>query len=604
MAHFRGLSSLDLTSVDVEGGPGAARLDDDYFVGLPLLSSSHQADLPWTAAGPASYASSSSASAASTLSLQALGASVRQHLGYARAGWTDSLRWRQVAHLVVESSAVRLSMIKGLILSSAVVLIIFFFELAFFPAQLYPRSSPSSSSTKRDAAGTWSETSSVLWLYPVIAISYYMASSWTLDVAKTAYQLQAHRRAFSTSFSASSFAPSANLRRRILLQSYQPLLFINYALLALLVRNYVPFVGPALAFGLISAVDAFYCFDPVMASRGWPIERRLRYVESRWAYMTTFGLLPTAVSYFHPSGLVNLFLFMAIYPFCTVLALLANPLPRSSEGSKGGSAAGTPKSAFLPARIPLFLPTAILYRIAMRFAPPAGSDVAYLEQSASRYGGRGAPHQSFGAAMAGKTPGVAAYGGGTGGAAGFYSGGPAYGGQGSVNGMGYGQDASTINGWAGGAAGTMGNGGAASGGPALGRRTAAQFVGGVWQGQGQAQQASRWGAGPNGAAQQAQQPYAAFTAAQQTGAASSSAATPARRTQQVHLPQQARSESPDVQIGAVLLNGAGPSPGAAPQHATYAHAGGMGAHGGSPIKVGPPPKGPARGGGGGGKKVD
>lgn len=634
MAHYRGLSSLDLTNVDVEGGPGAARLDDDYFVGLPFLSSttgSSEADLPWTAAGPT--ASSSSSSRQDTLSLASLLVAAKQQLGHARAGWGDSLRWRQVGNLVVESKAVRMSMIKGLILSSVVVLVIFFFELyvcaarerlgalcmltldpsahtrsAFFPSQLYLRNSRKAISTPSSAddstpSSTWSETSNVLWLYPVIAISYYMASSWTLDVAKTAYQLRHHSRAPSTW--ANSLTPSASLRRRLLSQSYQPLLFLNYALLALLVRSYVPYLGPTLAFALVSLVDAYYCFDPVMASRGWPIERRLRYVESRWSYMAAFGLLPTAVSYFHPSGLVNLFLFMAVYPWCTVLALLANPVPRQGEISKGGSGGGAiaSASAWLPARIPLFLPTAILYRIVMRFAPPASSEETHLAGSASRYAAGGGYGRGPFASTSGKTPGVAAYGGAGGGAAnGFYSAAvPAYG---ATNGAsGYGQDGAAVNGWAGGggAGGPSASsssssrmGGAGPGAP-LGRRTAAQFVGGVWQqGQGPGQAArAPWGAAEP--QPQPQQPYAAFNAATAGGPGGVAAAQspPARRAQQVHLPQQGAAHSPDTHV--VPLNGAPATPASATQYATAPRSPPIG-------KVGPPPKGPARG--GGGKKMD
>jgi hypothetical protein len=40
----------------------------------------------------------------------------------------------------------------------------------------------------------------------------------------------------------------------------------------------------------------------------------MRYAESRWAYMIAFGLPSTAISFFHPSGLLNLMLFMLVFP--------------------------------------------------------------------------------------------------------------------------------------------------------------------------------------------------------------------------------------------------------------------------------------------------
>lgn len=75
---------------------------------------------------------------------------------------------------------------------------------------------------------------------------------------------------------------------------------------------------------------------------------------------------------------------MAVYPFYVVLALLARPESRSVPAGStltpiSGTSAkfagmqgvppGTTLSSFLPARIPIFLPTVLLYRFVMRFAP-------------------------------------------------------------------------------------------------------------------------------------------------------------------------------------------------------------------------------------------
>lgn len=141
----------------------------------------------------------------------------------------------------------------------------------------------------------------------------------------------------------------------------------------------------------------------------------MRYAESRWAYFVAFGLPSTAVSFFHPSGLLNLMLFMLCFPIvslrlysalmsgwtltwrcdsqCSVLAMLANPQPRvaptssvsdvtspklatsPSSFSNGTSAAGSGAggagtlSAFLPARLPIFWPTVKVYRIILSLFP-------------------------------------------------------------------------------------------------------------------------------------------------------------------------------------------------------------------------------------------
>lgn len=285
LGHSRGLSSLDLGShrVDVEGGPGADRLDEDYFHGLAaaLGGVTESEPLPWTAAGPVDRFGGGSGGGfdAGAPIGQRIAASLRTQLLNAKAGWSDSLRWKQVAVLIVESPAIRWSVIKGSIVSLVVVLVIYFFELAFFPSQLYPVAGKAGTSGQGLATSSSTSSINTLWFYPVIAISYYMASSWTRDVVKG---LSSHGKRASLAGLASS-----GTRRRLLQQSYQPILFLNYLVVALAIRAWIPWVGSSLSFCFVSFVDAYYCFDPVMASRGWPVERRLRYVESRWAYMVS-----------------------------------------------------------------------------------------------------------------------------------------------------------------------------------------------------------------------------------------------------------------------------------------------------------------------------
>ncbi|CAO1634991.1 unnamed protein product [Parajaminaea phylloscopi] len=399
MSHIRALSSLDLGSVDVEGGSGA-RLDEDYFEGIPLLSSGPDA-LPWTAAGPMPSQPHHSGSP-TWFSTTSVAASLRAHAVWARAGIKDSLRGKEVLMLFRDSAPIRMSLIKGFVLSAAVSLLIFFFELTFWPSELFKgsgtdtaatahsrasESATSSSANTSSTASTWN----VILLYPVIALSYLLASSWLLDVAKVGHEVH-HGRGSMVAMASSG----------ILSQPHQPLLVVNYTLIALALRSWVPFVGKALSFVFISFVCAYYCFDPVMANRGWSIERRLRFAESRWAYMTAFGLLPTAVSYFHPSGLLNLFLFMLIYPPFTVLALLANPQPQSSPKTSS-SHATTPSSGssgfdvlsgkgtlspLLPGRIPIFMPTVILCRLLKRFVlPRPRTDNVHDDKRSSMSGG-------------------------------------------------------------------------------------------------------------------------------------------------------------------------------------------------------------------------
>ena len=104
------------------------------------------------------------------------------------------------------------------------------------------------------------------------------------------------------------------------------------------------------------------------------MEKRLRFSESHWSYLVGFGIPSTAVSFFHPSGLLNLMLFMLVFPICTVLALLAEPQPHSAAiGSQATMLPSTPTadrtkmlSPLLPSRVPFFWPAVKAFRVLAR----------------------------------------------------------------------------------------------------------------------------------------------------------------------------------------------------------------------------------------------
>ena len=106
--------------------------------------------------------------------------------------------------------------------------------------------------------------------------------------------------------------------------------------------------------------------------------QRLRFSESHWSYLMGFGIPSTAISFFHPSGLLNLMLFMLVFPVCTVLALLADPVPHNaSVGSQSTMLPSTPTadqskalSPLLPVRIPFFWPAVRLQRLIQRYIKP------------------------------------------------------------------------------------------------------------------------------------------------------------------------------------------------------------------------------------------
>lgn len=459
--HRPALSLAASVDLDVEGG---GRLDEDYDGGWSSSSS-----LAWSAKGPAAYTST-----------MGILQSAKCHLAWAKAGWSDANRWVEAGKVATRSAEIRFGIIKGLVLSVSIAALIFFFELAFFPTHLFPK--PSKGDYDDDLDGHVGHVGNVFWLYPLIAGSYFLASSWTVDVAQAAYRLK-HGRGFSIS----SPAIPAGTSRRIILESYRIFLVVNYVIISVVLQQ-IPWIGRWLSFLFMSFIDAYYCFEQGWIARGWSVERRMRYAESRWAYFMAFGLPSTAISFFHPSGLLNLMLFMLVFPICTVLAMLSNPQPRqaptgsstltpSNSGLSPGLANNSALSAFLPPRLPIFWLTVKSYRLLLRFFPRVLDASAAMAtpsmgtNGAWRRARQFANPALFAAANGG--PGVTSNG--------------AYGGAGVANG-GYGAAASTgIGSGYGAAGGGFGTGVDIGGGASTtGKRgaMAAQIVDGAWGGQG------------------------------------------------------------------------------------------------------------------------
>ena len=179
-----------------------------------------------------------------------------------------------------------MGVLKGFILSSVIAALIFFFELAFFPKQLFP------ASDEHDDEGTVGSTGNVFWLYPLIAGSYYLASSWTLDVANATYKIK-HGSALSMGLPQQ--IPSG-FSRKLILESHRVLLVINYGIISLALQQ-LPWVGRWLSFSFMvgrssfcenntfthpflslqSFIDAYYCYEQAWIARGWSLERVSEY---------------------------------------------------------------------------------------------------------------------------------------------------------------------------------------------------------------------------------------------------------------------------------------------------------------------------------------
>lgn len=152
--------------------------------------------------------------------------------------------------------------------------------------------------------------------YPVLGFCYFAASSWTWNTVQAANRT--HGRA-----AIDSLPPNRTeawyTRKALCAHAYQIYLPVYFFLLSSLLSALKVWAPPipglattlsAFNFSLACFVDGFYCFELAWRARGWGLERRAAAAEQRWSYLVAFGVPSTLISYFHPSGLLNMMLFM------------------------------------------------------------------------------------------------------------------------------------------------------------------------------------------------------------------------------------------------------------------------------------------------------
>ncbi|KII89010.1 hypothetical protein PLICRDRAFT_139174 [Plicaturopsis crispa FD-325 SS-3] len=289
-------------------------------------------------ASPVPRAYSSRTSYPSFLSLSE---TIQLQLNFARHGLTDAFRWDTVVQLVYTDAEVRANVAKSLLLNSVALASVYAFDLL-----LHPLVQGQQKWFHRNIGWFYQ----VLWLLPVVGVSFYLNSSWCTLLAKRTYTLQhgsrtAHQAPVTYTGLLNSLATSA-YRAVMVLTS----VIVSFAL------GYTPYVGPVAGFTFLCWIDAYYCFEFIWIARGMSLSRRVRHLEERWAYYFAFGL-PSSALCTWGSGLANAALFALIFPAYIIMAMHARPLPKDPYSpSPAYDDTIRHPSPFVPIRIPIFAP--------------------------------------------------------------------------------------------------------------------------------------------------------------------------------------------------------------------------------------------------------
>ncbi|KDQ59531.1 hypothetical protein JAAARDRAFT_126788 [Jaapia argillacea MUCL 33604] len=269
---------------------------------------------------------------------------LKLQLSWAWSGLVDAFRWDIVFRTVTSDAEIQANLLKSLMLNSLSLVSIYTFDLL-----LHPLVQGQQKWLHRNVGWFYQ----VLWLLPVVGVSFYLNSSWCTLIAKRTYTLQHGLRTAAT-----TPQTYTGLLNALATSAYR-IIMVATSVVVSFSLGYVPIVGPWLAFVFLCWVDAYYCFEFIWIARGLSLSNRVRHLEERWAFYFAFGL-PTAALCMWGSSLANAALFALLFPAYIIMAMHAHPVPQDpysplppSQTSETSTSPIFP-SPYIPIRFPVF----------------------------------------------------------------------------------------------------------------------------------------------------------------------------------------------------------------------------------------------------------
>ncbi|KAF8061563.1 etoposide-induced protein 2.4-domain-containing protein [Lyophyllum atratum] len=228
--------------------------------------------------------------------------SLKLQLKWVWRGLYDAFRWNVVVSTVAGDAEIRANVFKSLLLNSLSLISIYTFDLLLLPLV---------QDQQRWFHRNIGWFYQVLWLLPVVGISFYLNSSWCSIIAKRTYTLQYGTRAAAQQ----KAATYTGMLTAIATSAYRVVMVFNSVVVSFALHN-IPYVGWAAGFVFLCWVDAF-----VWMARGLSLSRRIRHLEERWAYYFAFGL-PSAALCTCGTGLANAAIFALVFPAVSLVSFI------------------------------------------------------------------------------------------------------------------------------------------------------------------------------------------------------------------------------------------------------------------------------------------
>ncbi|KAI5661607.1 hypothetical protein M9H77_20930 [Catharanthus roseus] len=169
----------------------------------------------------------------------------------------------------------------------------------------------------------------VFWFYPMYIFSFILSNIWYNDIAKHGFfAIEGYSNAEPTSktgtLTSQNRSPTdkpTDLQGIVIgiAEQVYSLLLMSFFFLEVYITGFVPFVGKAINFVLLSWMYAYYCFEYKWNLSGLSLDKRLDFFESSWPFFAGFGC-PCILAIFVFSPLVSYGVMAILYPLFVLTA--------------------------------------------------------------------------------------------------------------------------------------------------------------------------------------------------------------------------------------------------------------------------------------------
>ncbi|KAJ6427726.1 hypothetical protein OIU84_023179 [Salix udensis] len=171
----------------------------------------------------------------------------------------------------------------------------------------------------------------VFWFYPLYIFSFILSTIWYNDIAK--YGFEALGKNSHDVLEPSSQNEAKTPENTALMdkpaglggvmigigEQVYSVLLLTFFFLEVYATGFIPYIGKALNFVLLSWMYAYYCFEYKWNLSDVALDRRLDFFESNWAFFSGFGS-PCVLAIFFFSPLVSYGVMAILFPLFVLAA--------------------------------------------------------------------------------------------------------------------------------------------------------------------------------------------------------------------------------------------------------------------------------------------